>query len=214
MVSRTTRQAARAYQKAHEVPYAEALRRVLAEDRTESAEKPKTLAGGLPAESNAEPASTMAKPDGDTVAGLPSGYTPHAVINYLDGILHRPPQERDFTETDFFYDPAIVEFHDDLYAEACQEWDEKLEPLRRHRQAQADKNEIDSDEVKRLAKVALRGYAKTVEFEQQRVAHLVSVLHNTIAVARQATDLTSDEIAELTGLQVAEVEALIEESGE
>lgn len=214
MVSRTTRQAARAYQKAHEVPYAEALRRVLAEDRTESAEKPETLVSGLPAEPNAEPASTMAKPEGDTFVGLPGGYTPHAVINYLDGILHRPPQERDFTEIDFFYDPAIIEFHDDLYSEACQKWDEKLEPLRRHRQAQADKNEIDSDEVKRLAKVALRGYAKTVEFEQQRVAHLVSVLHNTIAVAGQATDMTSDEVAELTGIDVAEVEALIEESGE
>lgn len=214
MVSRTTRQAARAYQKAHGVPYAAALRRILAEDRTESAQKSATFVSGTPAEPNAETATAMPQPDGDTFVDFPGGYTPLSVINYLDGILHRPPQERDFTEVDFFDDPASVEFHDDLYNEACQEHDEKLEPLRRHRHAQADKNEIDSDEVKRLAKIALRGYAKSVEFEQQRVAHLVSVLHNTIVVASQATDLTSDEITELTGRDVAEVEALIEESGE
>lgn len=214
MVSRTTRQAARAYQKAHEVPYSEALRQVLAEDRAASTQKPEAPAGSAHAESRTETATATEKPDDDTLVVLPSDYTPLAVVNYLDGILHRPPQERDFTEVDFFYDPPIIEFHDGLYAEAHQEWDEKLEPLRRHRQAQADKNEIDSDEVKRLAKVALRGYAKTVEFEQQRVAHLVSVLHNTIAVASQATDMTSDEIAELTGIDVAEVEALVEESGQ
>ena len=210
MVSRTTRQAARAYQKAHGVPYSEALRRVLAEDTTNQPAQRQEDVGPTSGRSPSTP--TDAKP-AHLVGSLvepPAEKTPLALVNYLDTLRNPPPRRWEFSEAEVF----DGQFPRDIYAEALnqvsQDWVEKMSAMRGVRQQASEEGTL--ADVESYFINATRAYAIRLEIVNRLAAETENTFRTLVTLAEPY--LGVEDIAGMTGLDTAEVKALLAESGE
>lgn len=210
MVSRTTRQAARAYQKAHGVPYAEALRRVHAEDTTNQPEQRQEDVGPTSGRSPLTPTGTKSAHSVGSLVEPPAEITPLALVNYLDTLRNPPPRRWEFSEAEVF----DGQFPRDIYAEALnqvsQDWNEKTSAMRGVRQQESEEGTL--ADVESYFINATRAYAIRLEIVNRLAAETENTFRTLVTLAESYLDV--ENIAGMTGLDVAEVEALIAESGE